>query len=49
MRNQFPLDDKRNESGPVEDFLQKNAVEMMDEAMFDESPEEVIVYGDEGE
>lgn len=49
MRNQFSLDDKRNELNVVKDFLEKNAVELTDEEMFDDPPEEVIIYGGESE
>lgn len=44
MRNQFRFDDKRNEANMLKDFLEKNAVDVIDEAMYQEPPEEVIVY-----
>lgn len=47
MRNQFRFDDKRNESNMLKDFLEKNAVDVIDEAMYQEPPEEVIVYDGE--
>lgn len=49
MLNPSAHDDKRNELNEVKDFLEKNAVELTDEEMFDESPEEVIIYAGEGE
>lgn len=47
MRNQFRFDDKRNEPNMLKDFLEKNAVDVMNEAMYQEPPEEVIVYDGE--
>ena len=49
MRNQFRFDDKRNESNLLKDFLEKNAVDVIDEAMYQEPPEEVIVYDGENQ